>query len=432
MQVSVESTGNLTRRMTVELPSNKIDEEIARRLADMSRRVRLKGFRPGKAPLKVIRQHYGMKVLQEVMNEFMQSSYQEAITKEKLRPAGGPSIKPEIMAEGEGLKYVAEFEVYPEVELDNLASLEISRPVAEVTEADLDKMMVSLQKQRAEWNDVDRPAEVGDRVTMNYVGKIGGEAFPNNTAENFVLELGAKRWLEDFEDQLVGVKPGDKKSIEVTYPETSQPSDLAGKTVAFEVTITSVKMPVLPELNDEFATLFGISEGGVEALKEEVRANMARELKQRIWTKLRDRVMDSLYSRYPVELPQVLLNYEIERLKQRTQTVGGRQQLAGMPEERIKSEAQRRVALGVVIGEIARRNAIKIDSAKLRENVEMLASSYEEPAKVVDYYYRDAQARASVESMVLEQQVVDWIMDKAKVSEELSSFEELVHGRKIV
>lgn len=431
MQVSVESTGNLSRKMTVELPSEKIDQEIAKRLADMSRRVRLKGFRPGKAPLKVVRQHYGARVQQEVMNEFMQSSYQEAITKESLRPAGGPSIKPEVMAEGEGLKYVAEFEVYPEVDISNLAEMEIKRPTAEVSDDDLEKMMVSLQKQRAEWSAVDREAQTGDRVVIDYEGKMGGEAFPNNTAKDFTVEIGAKRWLEEFENQLIGVKAGDQKNLEVTYPEGTQPENLAGKAVTFEVTVKSVNEAKLPEIDDAFAKMFGIEEGGVEALRTEIRANMERELKQRSWSKLRDRVMNALHERYPIELPSVLVNHEIENVRKRIAESGGEAVLAKMTDEQVRSQAERRVALGVVIGEVARQNQLKVDGNKVRENIEMLAASYEEPSKVVDYYYSNPQARASVESMVLEQQVVDWIMEKATVIDEPSSFDELVRGQAV-
>ena len=430
MQVSIEPTGTLGRRMTVELPLEKIDEEVARRLAAMSRSVRLKGFRPGKAPLKIVKQQFGSKVLQEVLSDFMRSSYQDAIAQQKLRPAGGPNIRPEPMDTGQGLRYVAEFEVLPEFELADLKDVEIKRPVAEVTEADVDTMMESLRKQRALWQASSEPAKSGDRIAVDYVGTVNGEGFANNTATDFTVEIGAKRWLETFENQLVGLSVGDQRSIEVQYPEESQPAELAGKLVRFDITVKSVSTPVLPPLDEAFANQFGIRDGGVTALRQEVRANMERELRQRTSTALRDRVMKLLLDRHTVEVPQVMIREEANRLRWSTQQSGGEKLLASIPAETIESEAKRRAGLGLVVGEIIRRNDIKLDTVRLRENIEAVAASYEEPAKVVEYYQSNPSARASLDTLTLEQQVVDWVLGQGKVVEEPSSFDEIVNGKR--
>lgn len=429
MQVSIESTGNLSRRMTVELPPEKIGQEVERRLSAMTRTVRLKGFRPGKAPLKVVKQQFESRVLQEVLSDFMRSSYQDAIAQQKLRPAGGPSIKPENMSQNQGLKYVAEFEIMPEFELANLQDVQISRPAATVLESDVDTMMESLQKQRAIWKVASRPAQTGDRIVIDYEGTVGGEVFENNKATGFTVEIGAKRWLEEFENQLIGLSTGDEKALEVQYPEAGQPSQLAGKMVRFDVKVQSVLEADLPALNDEFAAQFGITDRGLAGLRDEVRANMERELRQRAAAVLRDRVMKALQDVHQIEVPAVMVREEVARLKWSTEQAAGQQALSAIPDQTIETEARRRAALGLIVGEIIRRHAIKLDGKRLMENIEAVAMSYEEPARVIEYYRTNASARTSMETLTLEQQVVDWVMTQSKVTDEQSSFAQLVQGR---
>jgi trigger factor len=429
MHVSIESTGNLRRRMTVELPSEKIDAEVARRLVAMSKSVRLKGFRPGKAPLNVVKTQFGQRVLQEVLGDLMRSSYKDAIEQEKLRPAGGPSIQPEMGANDRSLKYVAEFEVLPEFEIADLKGLEVRRPQAEVTDADVDKMIESLRKQRVAWEEVQRASETGDEVIVDYEGTVDGLAFSNNSAKDFALELGAGRWLASFEDQLLGLSADERREIDVVYPDSAQPQELAGKTVHFAVHVKTVSKPVLPEVNDGFAAQFGIQEGGVEAFRHEVRANMERELSQRIMTVVQARVMEALLAAHSVEVPLIMVRQEAERLRARMQQTMG--QAAAVPSESLEAEAKRRAALGLIVGEIVRRNSISVDPSLLKSRIELLAASYEAPQQVIEYYYSNPQARASAEALTLEQQVVDWVLARATVTEEKSAFEDLVNRSKM-
>ncbi|AHK78534.1 trigger factor [Ectothiorhodospira haloalkaliphila] len=429
MQVSVESLSNLERRMTVQVPAERIQEEVDRRLKSLVKRVRIDGFRPGKVPLKVVQKRYGEGVYQEVLGEILQSSYQEALAQERIIPAGTPDIEPQSMEAGQPLEYVATFEVFPEVQPADMSGAQIKRPQVEITEADVDKVIESLRKQRREWVDVERPAAEGDQVVVDFKGTLDGEAFEGGEAEDVPIELGQGRMIKDFEDQLPGVNPGEEKTIEVNFPEDYPAEHLAGRTAEFALTVKKVQEPSLPELNDEFAKAFGVEEGGMEKLREEVKNNMSREMGQAVKARVKDQVMDALLERNSVDLPSAIVQEEINRLREQTQSRYGMNQEGApqLPDEQFKADAERRVGLGLVIREIVRQHDIKVDQDKVTAELEAMAAGYEDPQQVISYYRGNKQAMSGLEAMVLEQQVVEWVLAQCEVSDEPMSFDALMN-----
>ncbi len=428
MQVSVETTSGLERRMKVAVPKERIDSEVDKRLQSLRGQAKIDGFRPGKVPINVIRKKYGPQVRQEVLGEVMQSSFVEAVQQEALHPAGMPTIEAPADA-GENLEYTAVFEVYPEVELKGLDSIKVERPVLEISDADIDKMLESLRQQRKSWAEVDRPAQEGDRVTIDFEGSIDGEVFPGGKGEGVEVELGSGRMIPGFEEQLIGKKAGDEFTLSVDFPEDYQASELAGKKADFATKVVKVEEPVLPEIDEEFMAAFGITEGGVEALREQVRANMAREAEQAIQNKVKEQVFDGLMALDLIEVPKSLVDAEIEALvKQRQEMM----RQYGAPVQDVdpaefEEQARRRVALGLILSEIIRENKLTVPPARLREAVEKLAAGYEHPEEVVKYYYGDKARLGEIENMVLEEMAVEWLLDQADVFERPVSFDELMN-----
>lgn len=429
MQVSVESLSNLERRMTVQVPAERIQEEVDRRLKSLVKRVRIDGFRPGKVPLKVVQKRYGEGVYQEVLGEVLQSSYQEALAQESIIPAGTPDIEPQSMEAGQPLEYVATFEVFPEVQPADMSGAQVKRPQVEIGEADVDKVIESLRKQRRDWVDVERPAAEGDQVVVDFKGTLDGEAFEGGQAEDVPIELGQGRMIKDFEDQLPGVTPGEEKTIEVNFPEDYPAEHLAGRKAEFALTVKKVQEASLPELNEEFAKAFGVEEGGMEKLREEVKNNMTREMEQAVKTRVKDQVMDALLERNSVDLPAAIVQEEINRLREQTQSRYGMNQEGGpqLPDEQFKADAERRVGLGLVIREIVRQHEIKVDQDKVTAELEAMAAGYEDPQQVISYYRGNKQAMSGLEAMVLEQQVVEWVLSQCEVSDEPMSFDALMN-----
>jgi trigger factor len=430
MQVSVETTTGLERKMKVAVPMDRIDSEVEQRLKSLVGRVKIDGFRPGKVPFSVVRKKYGSQVRQEVLGDMLQSTFAEAVTQEKLHPAGMPAIEDIDDSSSETLEYTATFEVYPEVKLDGLDKIKVERPVLEISDADIDKMLDNIRGQRKAWQEVDRAAQDGDQLTIDFVGTIDGEAFEGGSAEGVPLELGSKRMIEGFEDQLVGAKAGEDRTISVTFPENYHSADLAGKPAEFAVKITKVEEPVLPELDDEFVKGLGITEGGLDALKQQVRENMEREGKQTIASRLKEQVFAALVDLNLVELPKALVDSEIESLvKQRKEAMAqyGGAQVQDVDPSQFEDQARRRVALGLVLSEIIQQNNIKVPPARLRETVEGLAASYEQPDAVVKYYYGDKNRLAEVENIALEEMAVEWIMEQGTVTDKPTSFDDLMN-----
>lgn len=431
MQVSVESSEGLERRMTVEVPAERVNEEVEKRLKRIARTARLDGFRPGKAPLSVIRRRYAGEVHQEVFGELLQTSYFEALREQDLEPAGEPQIERMEKEPGEGFGYIATFEVMPQVSLKPLSDATIKRPVAEITEEDVDKMIENLRKQRVEWDEVERGAANEDRIIINFKGTMDGEAFDGGSADDVPLVLGSSRMIEGFEEGLIGAKAGEKRTLDLTFPDDYQSQELAGKPATFEIEVVKVFEARLPEVDDEFAKLFGVAEGGVEGLRQDVRTNLERELERRIKAKVKDQAMKSLLEVNELEVPKVLVDQEANELKRKALASlgqGGAQPDLDLPMDLFQEDAQRRVSLGLIIGEVIRENNIEIDADRVRKQVEQFAADYESPDEVVNWYYNNKEQLAQVENVVLEEQVVDWVLEQAKVEEEQTSFSELAEA----
>ncbi len=430
MQVSVESTSSIERQMTVQVPAERVAEAVDARLKSLRGRVRINGFRPGKVPLKIVKQQYGASVYQEVLSEVLQSSFEEAVAQEKLQPAGGPSIEPINVKQGEPLEYKATFEVYPEIEIADVSSLEITRYDADIAESDIDKMVENLRKQRRTWEPVERASQEGDEVVIDFKGFIGDEAFDGGEAEDLPVVIGEGRMISDFEGQLVGMSAGDEKEIRVTFPEDYHVKDLAGKEARFEVKMKEVREPRLPEVDDEFLKAFGVEEGGVEKLRQDIRENMQRELKAKLKSKVKTQVMDGLLALHKIELPKALVAEEIRRMRQQATANAQGANESMFPDELFEEEAKKRVALGLIIGEIIREKKIELDKDRVEAELDDLASSYEEPEEVKNYYRSNPGQMNMLEAMVLEDQVVDWVLNQAKVSNEKTSFEDIMEAGK--
>lgn len=414
MQVEVQANG-LERRLTVALPGEQVKKEIENRLKSLSRRVKVDGFRAGKVPMKVVERKWGGTVRDEVRNELVQSSFYAAINQEKLRPAGVPHFD---MADSpaDGLRYTAVFEVYPEFEAKVPSDLKIVKPTAAISEADIDAMVEKLRSQRKTWVAAERPAQLGDRVLIDFEGTIDGQPFEGNQAANFPLVLGSGQFIAGFEDKLVGAKAGDAVGFDVTFPAEYRVAALAGKPVHFEVKVGSVEQATLPEVDETFIKSFGVQDGSADAFRAEVKKTMERELEQAIKDKVKKQVLDALLASNAIELPKALIDEEIERIKQS----GGRDA------DGLEAFARRRVALGLIIAEVIKKNQFKADPSKVRAAVERLAASYERPEEVVQWYYERRERLGNVEALLLEDQAVDWVVERNEVEERPMPFAELV------
>jgi trigger factor len=429
MQVSVETTTGLERRMKVAVPREQIDSEVDKRLKSLAGRAKIDGFRPGKVPFSVVRSKFGGQVRQEVLGDMLQSSFAEAVTQEKLRPAGAPHIEASDTEAADTLEYTAVFEVYPEIKLSGLDKIKVERPVLEITEADVDHMLETIRKQRKGWKEVDRAAQEGDQLTIDFAGTVDGEAFQGGTAEGVAIELGSKRMIPGFEDQLIGAKAGEERTLKVSFPEDYHAKELAGKPAEFATKITKVEEPSLPELDDAFVASLGIQEGGLEALRQQVRENMKREGEQTVSSRVKEQVFDGLMGLELAEIPKALVDDEIETLVQQRQEAikqyGG--QVQDVDPSQFEEQARRRVALGLILSEIIQQNNIKVTPARLRETVERLAASYERPDDVVKYYYSDKQRLAELENVTLEEMAVEWLLEQASVTDKTTSFDALMN-----
>lgn len=430
MQVSIETISELERRMTVGVPASVVESAVMARLQEAAGNVRLNGFRKGKIPLKVIKGRYGKGVRQEVVGEVMSKTYYQAIAEQNLKPAGQPRIEPKSLAEGKDLEYVALFEVFPEVTLGDFKDLKVEKLVAEVEDENIDKMIETLRQQRQIWEPVTRQSKTKDRLNIDYVGTIDGEAFAGGSAQGANLVLGSQRMIEGFEKGLTKKKSNDEVVLDLVFPEDYHNKELAGKPVKFEIKVNSVSSPVLPELNDEFFAVFGIDEGGLDAFRKEVAANMERELKNASKAKVKSRLMELLLSQNKVALPNTLVLGEISSLRQQAlqQFGGGKQSIdpSMLPDELFREQAEKRIALGLILGEVIKSKALKADPALVKTTIEDIASTYETPEQVVRWYYSNKEQLASVESSVLEDQAFEAILAEAKVKEKRASYDDVI------
>jgi trigger factor len=425
MEVSLENTGGLGRRMTVQVPAERVDSEVTSRLESMTRTVRLDGFRPGKVPLRVVQQKFGSQVRAEVVQQVLHSTLQEALAQEGVRPAGEPSIEPVDSRPGAPFEYVVNFEIFPELTGPVNYGFQVERPVVDINENDINEMLENLRKQRATWTAVERAAKPGDQVIIDFEGSINGEAFAGNKAEKMPLVLGSNSMIPGFEEQLTGVSAGDEKSIELAFPDNYPGTAIAGKTATFRIKVHQVSEMELPELNDDFAGAFGIAEGGMDALRSEITGNMQRELKGLVSSRLKSQVFSGLLQNNPVEVPQQLVDSETLELR-------GRKGNAAGETSALQAEAERRVKLGVIVSEIVKQNQIQLDPERVREVVDNIAASYEKPEEVVQWYYGNQEMLSGVQSAVIEDQAVEWIMEHGgvNITDNVMSFADLVEQAK--
>ncbi|MBE8717457.1 trigger factor [Cellvibrio polysaccharolyticus] len=431
MQVSIETTSGLERRLTVGVPAEQVENEVEKRLKQAAQNVRINGFRKGKVPMNVVKQRYGQGVRQEVVGDVISRSFYEAVQKENVKPAGQPSIEAKQLAAGKDLEYVATFEVYPTVALGEFNGYEITRVKAEVTEADIDNMVEVLRKHQATWKVVDRAAALEDQVNINFTGTKDGVEFAGGKAENQNLVLGSKTMIPGFEDGIVGLKAGEEKVIQVTFPEDYQAEELKGAAVEFTIKVNTVSEIELPELKKEFFIKFGVEKGGEKQFRKEVKSNMDRELANAIKNKTKTQVMNALLASHSPELPKALVASEIDVLRnQMLQRFGGQQQnfdvKSILPDSMFSEEAERRVALGLIVGEVVKSSKLKPDAKLVKGMIEEIASTYQDPQEVVDYYASNRELTAGIESAVLEDQVVEYILSQAKVTDEESSYDDVI------
>ncbi len=432
MQVSVEATTGLERRMTVSLPTADINQQVSERLKKAQKTVVIKGFRKGKVPMNVLEQRFGAGVRQEVLGELVNKSYGEALAQEEIRPAGQPTIEnlEEPAKDAEEFSYTAVFEVYPEVEVGDLSKIEIESADVEVTDSDVDEMLETLRKQSATTETVDRAAKEGDTVIIDFVGSIDGEEFEGGRAEGSSLELGSGQMIPGFESGIVGMKAGDKRNVEVTFPEDYQAEHLKGKDAVFAITMKEVKERVLPEIDEEFIKNFGVEDGDLETLKSEVRSNMERELEKKQLQYKKNQVMDALCELHELEMPQSMVKDEIARAKREMfQQYGGQAEnldLSQLPDEPFAEEASKRVKLGLLISELVRKEGINADADSVKAEISKMAEGYEDPEQVEQYYYSNENLLNSIQMKVLEDQVVKHIEALAKVTPVKLTYAELM------
>ncbi len=431
MQVSVEAHEGLERRLTITVPADTVDTAVKSRLQQLAKTQRINGFRPGKVPVSVIKKRYGTAVRQEIAGEVMQRNFYDAITQEKLNPAGMPSFELKKDEDGQDLEFVAAFEVYPEIEVKDLDKIEIEKPVVEINDDDLAGMMETLRKQHATWAEVDREAKEDDKVTMDFVGSVDGEEFEGGKAEDFALEMGKGKMIPGFEEPILGKKAGEEFTIEVTFPDDYHAEKLKGKEAKFEINLKKVEELELPELNDEFATLFGVDDGDLEKLRDEVKRNMQRELDQTVKAKIKEQVIAGLIEKNPLDLPAALVKQEIDALRQQSLQRFGEQAAQGnmpeLPDDLFDENARRRVSVGLLLGEVINSSELKVEESRVHSMIETSASAYEDPKEVVEYYKTNKELMQQMENLALEDQAIDAIVAQADVKEVSKNFEEIMN-----
>ena len=429
MTVSVETTQGLGRRISITIPADSIDAAVKKELIEVAKKVRIDGFRKGKVPSHIINQRYGASVRQDVLGELMTRNFVDAIIKEKINPAGAPDYVPGEYKEGEDFTYAVEFEVYPEVELQGLDAIEVEKPVVEVTDADVDAMLDTLQKQQATWKETDAAATAEDRATIDFNGSVDGEEFEGGKASDFVLAMGQGRMIPGFEEGITGKKAGDTFTIDVKFPDDYHAENLKGKDAKFDIVLKKVETRELPELTADFIKRFGVEDGSVDGLRAEVRKNMERELKGAIRNRVKSQVLDGLVEANNIDVPAALIDGEIDVLRrQAAQRFGGNEKQAlELPRELFEEQAKRRVVVGLLLGEVIRTHELKADEDRVKVLIEEMASAYEDPQEVIEFYSKNNELMNNMRNVALEEQAVEAVLAKAKVTDKATNFQELMN-----
>ena len=429
MQVTLETTSGLKRRMRISVPAEQFESKVEGKLKEAAGQVKIKGFRPGKVPMREVRRRFAEGIRQEVSSELMQASFTDAIRQESLAPAGMPQIQDVVSEAGKDFEFTAEFEVFPEIELADFGLISVERPVAEITETDIDAMIETLREQRKAFADVTRASQVGDQLNIDFEGFVDDEAFEGGKAEGSELVLGSNSMIPGFEDGLVGSSAGDEKDITVTFPEAYQAEALAGKEALFKIKVNAVAEPALPALDEAFFEQFGVKEGGLQALRVEVRSNMEKELAAVIKSKVKNQVLDGLAETNLVDVPQALVDSEVDRMRQEAvQQFGGSQKIdpSILPAEMFTAQATKRVQLGLMVNAIVEQKTLKVDHERVKQMIDTMASSYEDPEEVINYYYANEQQLNQIQNLVLEDQVIDSVLAGASVVEKTMGYEEAI------
>ena len=427
MQVSVETTGNIERKLSVTIPAERVDGEVDKRLKSMRGRVKIDGFRPGKVPMSVVSQQYGDSVYQEVVGEIFQSTFYEAAEQEKLRVAGMPKIDATTLEPGKDLEYTATFDIYPEFEVADISKMTVTQPVVKLAAADVDEMIETLRKQQQDWKEVKRVAKEGDLLVVDFNGKVDGEEFEGGAAQDFSVELGSGRMLKDFEDALTGMKAGSEKEADVTFPEEYPAENLKGKTAQFTLNVKTVSAPSLPKVDEDFIKKFGVEDGTNKSFKAEIKSNMQREVEQRVKSRVKQSVMEGLHDLHEIDLPTSLVEDEVKQVRSEMEQNSQGADISSLPDDMFKDQAARRVKLGLIVGEIINKNKLEKDQARVDDMLNSLAASYEDPQALIEYYRSDQKAMQTIEAAVMEEMIVDWVIDKAKVADETVKFTDLMN-----
>ena len=425
MMVTVESTGTLERRMRVELPAERIEKEVESRLKSVGKTAKIKGFRPGKIPAKVVRQRYATQVRQEVLTDLMGQSYRDAVVQENLSPVANPKIEPELSDKGDAFAFVATFEVLPEFTLQGLDKIEVRRPEIDISDEDCDDMLENLRKQKAAWEIVKREAVEGDRVVVDFDGKLKGEPIEGGTGKEVPVVLGEGQMLPGFEKELTGVKADDEKSFKVKFPKDYHVEALAKKQVEFTVKVHRVEEPVLPALDDSLAEVYGVAEGGLKKLRQDVVENMEREAEQKVRNDVREQAMNGLLEANAIEVPKSLLHQEAHSMQHEAmRQFGIEDHKQAPPIENFTDSAEKRVRLSLLIQRLVEDNEIVLDASRLRERVEQVCAGYENSEEMVTAYLGNPQVMARIEPLVMEEQAVEWIIENGDKKQEKISFKE--------
>ena len=430
MQVSIETLEGLERRMTVQVPSETVAQAVAKKLNDLRKTVKIDGFRPGKVPLKVVQQKFGGHVRQEVIGDVIESSYHQDITQENVRPAGMPNIE-SVDSEGkDDMSYTATFEIYPEIEKINFESITIEKPIVKIDDENLETMIQKLREQRKEWTEVSRAADKGDQVLVDFEGRIDGELFEGGAGKDMAVEIGAGQMLAEFEAGLNGILAGEEKLVEVNFPEDYHGKDVAGKTAMFSLNATRVSEAILPEIDAALAKTFGIEDGDLDKFRTDIRANMEKELAQKLKLHMKQIALAGLLDENQIIAPSALVVEEVKSLKMQAAERMGQDlesfDPSSIPDSLFEEEAGKRVRTGLLLGEVIKSENIQLDQNLLESTLKEMAAAYEQPEQMIEYYRQNKDARTSLEAMVLEEQVVSHILSKARVTEKETSFEEMM------